>query len=137
MSHAAKQIRDWFITACTGVSGLPTPTEGAPRQIASNTDSCFVRTTSEEVEPADVHASQERTLAVQVVVVGNTFTESDAMSLAAEEAIAAATGFPGTDWRLERRDYDENTETDRAYVSVVLSYVARYYVARNDVETFE
>ncbi len=37
MSHAATQIRDWFKAACTGVSGLPTCTEGTPRQIQSNT----------------------------------------------------------------------------------------------------
>ena len=50
MSHAATQIRAWFKAACTGVSGLPTAAEGTPRQIASNTDYCFVRTSTDAVE---------------------------------------------------------------------------------------
>lgn len=137
MSHAATQVRDWFKAACTGVSGLPTCTEGTPRQIASNTDACFVRTTSGAVEritehepPIDAHE-----LTVEVVVLGNTFSEADGLSLLAEEAIANKASFPGDSFEFVQREYEENTDTDRAYVSVTLTYVARYSVARNDVET--
>ena len=139
MSHAATQIRDWFKAACTGVSGLPTCTEGTPRQIASNTDACFVRTTTETIDVASIHspASDERTLTVEVVLVANTFAEADTLSVLAEEAIANKAAFPGKSFDLVGRQYEEDTETDRTYVSVTLAYVARYYVARNDVETFQ
>lgn len=139
MSHAATQIRDWFKAACTGVSGLPTPTEGSPRQLASNTDSCFVRTTSDTVETIDVHtpASDQHTLSIEVGLIANTFTEVDALSVLAEEAIASASSFPGKTFTFASREYEENTETDRAYVSLTLSYQATYFVARNDVETFQ
>lgn len=137
MSHAATQIRDWFKTACTGVSGLPTCTEGTPRQIQSNTDACFVRTTSGTVERITEHEPpiDGHELTVEVVVLGNTFSEADGLSLLAEEAIANKASFPGDSFEFVQREYEENTDTDRAYVSVTLTYVARYSVARNDVET--
>lgn len=137
MSHAATQIRDWFKAACTGVSGLPTATEGTPRQIASNTDACFVRTTTSAVERITEHEPpiDGHELTVEVVVLGNTFTEADGLSVLAEEAIANKAAFPGDSFEFVQREYEENTDTDRAYVSVTLTYVARYSVARNDVET--
>lgn len=139
MSHAATQIRDWFKAACTGVSGLPPATEGTPRQIASNTDACFVRTTTETIDVASIHspASDERTLTVEVVLVANTFTEADTLSVLAEEAIANKAAFPGEFFAPVQREYEENREGDRDYVSLTLTYTARYYVARNDVETFQ
>lgn len=139
MSHAATQIRDWFKAACTGVSGLPTCTEGTPRQIASNTDACFVRTAGEALEVSDIHSppADERTLTVEVVLVANTFTEVDGLSVLAEEAIANKASFPGEFFAPTQREYEENRESDRDYVSLTLTYVARYYVARNDVETFQ
>jgi len=137
MSHGAKQIRDWFKAACTGVAGLPACAEGTPRQIEVGTDACFVRTTSSVVEritehepPIDAHD-----LTVEVVVVGNTFTEADGLSVLAEEAIADEPAFPGDSFDFVQREYEENTDTDRAYVSVTLTYVAKFSVARNDVET--
>lgn len=136
MSHAAKQVRDWFKTACTGVVGLPSASEGTPRQIVAGTDYCFVRSTNESVDDADIHIGQERRLTIEVVLIGNTFTEADTMSVLAEEAIANAAAFPGKTLQLVQREYEENLETDRAYVSVTMSYVALYFVARNDVETF-
>lgn len=139
MSHAATQIRDWFKAACTGVSGLPTCTEGTPRQIQGNTDACFVRTTIETLEPVSVHspAVDDRQLIVEVGLIAGTFTEADTLSVLAEEAIANKAAFPGKSFDLVGRQYEEDTETDRTYVSVTLAYVARYYVARNDVETFQ
>lgn len=137
MSHAATQIRAWFKAACTGVSGLPTCTEGTPRQITSNTDACFVRTTTSAVERITEHEPpiDGHELTVEVVVLGNTFSEADGLSVLAEEAIANKATFPGDSFEFVQREYEENTDTDRAYVSVTLTYVARYSVARNDVET--
>ena len=37
----------------------------------------------------------------------------------------------------EVKQEKENREGDRDYVSLTLTYTARYYVARNDVETFQ
>lgn len=139
MSHAATQIRDWFKAACTGVSGLPTCTEGTPRQIASNTDACFVRTTSEALEVSSVHspASDERNITIEIVLIAGTYTEVDTLSVLAEEAIANKASFPGEFFAPVQREYEENRDGDRDYVSLTLTYVARYYVARNDVETFQ
>ena len=107
MSHAATQIRDWFKAACTGVSGLPTCTEGTPRQIQSNTDACFVRTTSETLEPVSVHspAVDDRQLTVEVGLIAGTFTEADTLSVLAEEAIANKAAFPGKSFDLVGRQY--------------------------------
>lgn len=139
MSHAATQIRDWFKAACTGVSGLPTATEGTPRQIASNTDACLVRTTTETIERGTVNEPpiDTRDLTVEVVLVAGTFAEVDTLSVLAEEAIANKAAFPGDDFGFVQREYDENREGDRDYVSLTLTYVARYAVLRNDVETLK
>lgn len=139
MSHAAKQIRDWVIGACTGVSSLPDATEGSPRQVASNTTACFVRTSNETIVSVDVHAptSDERVLDVEVGLIAGTYTAVDALSVLAEEAIANEASFPGANLRMVRREYEENRDTDRDYVSLILSYEAVYYCARNDVETFQ
>lgn len=139
MSHAATQIRAWFKAACTGVSGLPTCTEGTPRQIADNTDACFVRTTAEAVEPATFNVSpiDTRELTVQIVVVAGTYAEADALSLLAEEAIDAKSPTIGDSIGLVQREYEEGRDTDRDYVSVTLTYAVRYSVASGDVETLK
>jgi hypothetical protein len=139
MSHAAKQIRDWFKGACTGVAGLPNATEGTPRQIPENTDACYVRTTTEEILRQTSHtpALDQRTLTVLVTLIANTHTEVDALSVLAEEAIEAEPAYPGGTFEPLSREYEENNETDRAYVALTLTYAAVYSVARNDVETIE
>lgn len=139
MSHAATQIRDWFKAACTGVSGLPSATEGTPRQIASNTDACFVRTTTDAVEPitADLSEIDGHEMVVEVVLIASTFTEVDTLSVLAEEAIANKSPTIGDEIRFVQREYEENRDTDRDYVSLTLSYSVRYAVARDDVETLK
>ena len=137
MSHAATQVRDWFKAACTGVSGLPTCTEGTPRQIESNTDACFVRTTLDTVSESSLSDIDIHDIAVEVTVVGNTFSEADSLSLLAEEAIAAKTPTIGDAIAFVQREYTENRDTDRDYVSVTLTYAVRYSVARGDVETLK
>jgi hypothetical protein len=136
MSHAAAQIRDWFKAACTGVPGLPTATEGTPRQIESNTDACFVRTTLDAVSESSLSEIDIHEITVEVTVVGNTFTEADGLCLLAEEAIAAKSPTIGDAIVFVQREYTENRDTDRDYVSVSLTYAVRYSVARGDVETF-
>ena len=140
MSHAAKQIRDWFITSLDAVAGLPTPTEGEPRQIPDDTDACFVRTTNESVELITLTLSQaatERALTVEVGLVAGTYTEVDALSVFAEEGLELAAGFPGKGFVLQSRSYDRNIETNRDYVGLTLTYEASYYVELADVETFQ
>ena len=138
MSHAATQIRSWFITNLTGVSGLPTPTQGHPRQIASNVDACVVTSTTEIIQPHTIHdpRTDVRELAIQVICIAGSLAEVDVLSMAAEEAIEGATFITGADLIFQSRDYDENIDTDRDYVSVTLNYSARYFVARNNVDTF-
>lgn len=139
MSHAATQIRAWFKAACTGVSGLPTAAEGTPRQIASNTDYCFVRTTTDAVEAmtADTSEIDGHEMTVEVVLVANTYTEVDGLSVLAEEAIANKSPTIGDEIRFVQREYEEDRNTDRDYVSLTLSYAVRFAVARNDVETLK
>lgn len=140
MSHASKQIRDWFIASCTGVVGLPNAREGSPRQLPANVDACFVRTTGESCERITISLNElidERTLAVEVGLIANTHTEVDAYSVLAEEAIAASGTYPGKELRLTSRAYEENYETDRNYVGLTLAYEALYYVEDIDVETFK
>lgn len=135
MSHAAKQLRDWFIAACAGVSGLPAASSGTPRQIAPGADACIVRTTSDSVQSLDIGISDEHELGIEVELIAATFDDVDVLSVLAEEAIAAKASFPSESWQLTARTYTENRETDRPYVSLTLTYSARYLVARTDVET--
>lgn len=135
MSHAATQIRDWFKAACTSVVGLPDATVGLPRQIASNTEACYVRTTIDAVDSTTLNQIDTHEIAVQVSVVAATYDAADALSLLAEESIAAKSPTIGDAIVFVQREYEENRETDRDYVSVTLTYAVRYAVARGDVET--
>jgi hypothetical protein len=139
VSHCAQQIRDWFVTSLTGVSGLPTPWEGYPRQIAPATSACIVTSAAETIQrqTMDTQPIDARQLTVLVVLVAASIDGGDALCLLAEEALAGAASFPGKTFELIEREYQENVETDRGYVSVTITYNAIYYVARNDVETFK
>lgn len=136
MSHAAKQIRAWFVTSLTGVGGLPTARAGRPPQIAAGASACYVTHGAETITPMTIHdpRQDDRSLAVQVVLVAASLDAADALSVLAEEAIEAATGAPA-EVSLESREYDEEVETDRVVVSITLTYAATYIVAANDVET--
>ena len=137
MSHAAKQIRDWFVSKLTGVSGLPAARSGRPAQIAAGTRACYVTHGAETVEPLTMHnpREDERQLPVLVVLVAESLDAADALSVLAEEAIANGTSYPATEPALESREYAEEVETDRVVVSITLTYTAPYSVASNDVET--
>lgn len=135
MSHAAKQIRDWFVAACTSVGGLPNATSGTPKQIAPGAEACIVRTTSDSVQPLDIGTKDEHELGVEVELISSTFDGVDDLSALAEEAIANKASFPSESFQLTSRSYTENGDSDRPYVSLTLTYSARYLVARNDVET--
>jgi hypothetical protein len=137
MSHAAKQIRDWFLTELTGVTGLPTPKAAPVRQFAGGTNAVYVLCVAESLERVTMTgtAIDDRNLTVQVVLVSDSFDAVDVLSVLAEENIASGTGFPGKTFDLVQRDYESNVETDRDYVSVSLTYAAIYAVYRNDVET--
>lgn len=139
MSHASQQIRDWFVTKLTGVGGLPGAVEGYPRQIAAGATACVVTCGTELIQRTTLHEPpiDSRDLAVLVVVIAGTLDAADALSLIVEETLAAATGFPGKDFELAQREYQENVDTDRDYVAVVITYNAAYYVVRTDVETFK
>jgi hypothetical protein len=139
MSHASQQIRDWFVTKLTGVTGLPNAVEGMPRQIAIDAKACVVTSQSEEILRETLHPSpiEQRRHLIAVVLLAASLDAVDAMSVAAEEAIHAATGYPGNSLDLLDRTYSEDTQTDRSVVSVTLQYEALYFVARGDVETFK
>lgn len=139
MSHCAQQIRDWFVTALTGVSGLPAAREGIPRQVAAGTTACVVTSTGEAVARATIDdpAIDQRDLNVQVIVIAGSLDAADALCLKAEEALAAAASFPGKNFEPVQREYQENIDTDRDYVSVTVTYTATYFAARNDLETFK
>lgn len=139
MSHCAQQIRAWFVTSLTGVSGLPTAHAGYVAQVAAGASSCTVTTTIEEIQPATMHTPpiDTRRLEVEVLLKAATLDAVDALGLAAEEALAAATGFPGKEFEPQRREYQENVETDRVSVSLTITYAATYDAARNDLETFK
>lgn len=139
MSHASQQIRDWFVTKLTNVSGLPSAVEGYPRQIAAGTTATIVSCANELVQRVtmDDPPTDERQLAVLVIVIAASLDAADALSLLAEEALAVATGFPGKTFEMSQREYQENVETDRDYVSITITYTATYYVARNNVESFK
>lgn len=135
MSHAAKQIRDWFVSACTSVTGLPNAVSGTPRQLAAGAEACIVRTTSDSVQPLDIGTKDEHELGIEVDLISDTFDGVDTLSVLAEEAIANKASFPSESWQLTGRSYAENRDTDRPYVSLILTYSVRYMVSRNDVET--
>lgn len=140
MSHAATQIRDWFIASLDAVGGLPTPTEGEPRQIPDNTEAVFVRTTTETIVLTSMNLGElisERTLTVEVGIISSTYTAVDALSVLAEQGLAAAAAFPGKHLQATARTYDRNIETNRDYVGLTLAYEATYYVEDTDVETFK
>lgn len=139
MSHASQQIRDWFITKLTGVGGLPNAAEGYPRQFAAGTTACVVTSAGETIQRVTIEDPpiDERNHTVTVAVLASTLDAADALSLIVEETLAAATGFPGKTFELIERNYEENVESDRNYVSVSIGYSAIYYVARNDVESFK
>lgn len=138
MSHCSQQIRDWFVTTLTGVGGLPTAREGTPRQVASNTTACIVTTRTETIEQLtqNTTARDQRDLEVDVILIAGSLDAADALSVLAEHAIAGSITYPGADLVVTQREYDENIDTDRDYVSVTLSYLARYFTARNDVDSF-
>lgn len=135
MSHAASQIRAWFVGACTGVSGLPNASNGSPRQIAEDVLVCIVRTTIDTVQPADIYLTDEHEITIEVELIAGTFDAVDILSVLAEQAIANKTLFPASSFRLTTRDYVEHRDTDRAYVGLILTYITRYFTARNSVET--
>ena len=139
MSHASQQIRDWFVTKLTNVSGLPSAVEGYPRQVAAGTTATIVSCANELVQRVtmDDPPTDERQLAVLVIVIAASLDAADALSLLAEEVLAVATGFPGKTFEMSQREYQENVETDRDYVSITITYTATYYVARNNVESFK
>jgi hypothetical protein len=139
MSHASKQIRDWFIAACTGVAGLPNAEESAPSQIGVEVDACYITTPNETLEQVGINSPPVdlRVLTVNVGLLAGTYSEVDQLSLLAEHAIFNKAAYPGKDLIFVQREYEENTDTDRAYVSLVLTYSARYFVARNAVDSFQ
>lgn len=139
MSHAAKQIRDWFLAELTGVTGLPTPKAAPVRQFAIGANAVYVLCVSESLDRTTITGTviDDRNLTVQVVLVSDSFDAADALSVLAEENIADGVGFPGKMFDLIQRDYESNVETDRDYVSVSLTYQTNYFVYRNDVETFK
>ena len=137
--HAAQSIREWFVTTCTGVVGLPNATSGIPRQAKAGVDACYIIPGLEQVEGVTVSLNDvidKRTLQIDVVLVASSFTEVDGFSVLAEEKIATATAFPGKGITLAQRQYEQIVEGDRSYVSLILTYEAEYYVEDTDVETF-
>lgn len=133
MSHAATQIRDQIVAALTGVSGLPTPVVGRPRQLAEATEKLIIEPISETITTDTIHAGpwQARELIINVIAVAATYDAVDAMSLLIEEAISAVECKP----QLTERTYERDAETYKDVVGVALAYTALYGVASNDVET--
>lgn len=136
MSHCAKQIRDWVKTSLTGVSGLPTPVIGVPRQFAKGAEYVAVRSLDEPITIETIGDLEARTHNLEIIAISNSYDEVDAMSLLIEERLQAATGFPGKMLTMSARRYDEDKTTDRDYVSVTLELAAVYHVDSDDLETF-
>lgn len=133
MSHAATTIRGQFVTALTGVTGLPTPVVGMPRQIAEATAAVVIEPRSEEVTIDSIvgPAFQRRELTIVVAAFSTTYDAADAMSLLIEEALQGITCKP----QLRGRIYDRNAETIRDGVGVALTYAVQYGATANDIET--
>lgn len=137
MSHAAKQIRDWFVATLGGLSGFPDVHAGAVAQTAAGAEICTVSHAVEAVARSTVHAPgiDQRDLDVVVTIVASSLNNVDAHSAAAEAAIATTVGSPAGKVELVSREYQESVDTDRVVVSLTLNYIATYDVARSDVET--
>ena len=135
MAYASKTLRDWVVAALTASGTLPTPTEGAARQLESMPAVGFTYG-NEEVEAADSHEDLERNLAVEIHCIAGDYDAVDALALGVELAIDAAIAtYPGTAITLQSRTYSEEVESDVRAVECILEYGLLYYTTESDPES--
>ena len=137
MSHASRQIKDWFVEAIESYGNITGIEESQPVQLDANAIA-VIRYDREEIEDGDVHSGQLRVVTIEIVLTNYEPVTLDELVVFVEVPLQVytATAYPGLDRpKLLQRNYSADRTRDRAVYICTLTYECAYYVDRDDPET--
>lgn len=134
MPHAAKQIRDWAVTALDGYGSITAGivSSGATRQFPS-IPRVVVTYGAEEITGADVGEGDERILNLIIRAVGNDLDAVDALSSDIEKGLQASFAtYPATVLQLTTREYAEDLESEDPVAECSHTFQCTYYTDQDN-----